>query len=60
MEDLIFTAVKTPNLTLHPEDGGRKILQNAGILLKHYTASQPRRLQLESPPPQKPKILKIL
>jgi len=33
--------------SLHPEDGGSKVLQNAGILLQHYTASQPKRLRFE-------------
>jgi len=31
-----------------PEDGGSNVLQNNGIILYHYTASQPRRPQLES------------
>jgi len=33
-----------------PEDGGSKVLQNTGILLQHYTASQTRRPWLESYP----------
>jgi hypothetical protein len=33
--------------SLHPEDGGSKVLQNVGILPHCYTGSQPRRLQLE-------------
>jgi hypothetical protein len=33
--------------SLNNEDGGSKVLPNAGILLQHYMVSQPRR-QLES------------
>jgi hypothetical protein len=29
--------------SLYPEHGGSKVLQNVGILLKHYRASQLRR-----------------
>jgi hypothetical protein len=32
---------------------------NVGILPQHYSVSQPRRLQLESSPPQKPEVLTI-
>jgi len=31
---------------LHPAHGGRKVLQNIGILPQQYMASQPRRPQL--------------
>jgi len=31
----------------NPEDGGSKVLRSSGILLQHYTVSQPRRPQLE-------------
>jgi len=41
---------------LHPEDGSNIGLRNAGILPQHYTASQPKRLRLESSPPRKPQI----
>jgi len=30
-----------------PEDGGSMDLRNVGILLQHYTASQPRRPRLQ-------------
>jgi hypothetical protein len=30
------------------EDGGVEVLQNYGILLHHYTASQPTKAELES------------
>jgi len=30
----------------HPEDGGSEVLQIVGILPKHFTESQPRRLKL--------------
>jgi len=33
---------------LQPEDRGRKIFQNIGIILQHYTVSQPSRPRLES------------
>jgi len=33
---------------LHPEDGGSQVLQNVGILPYHYTASEPKRPQLET------------
>jgi hypothetical protein len=33
--------------SLHPEDGGSKILRNNGNLLQHYTATQPPRPQPE-------------
>jgi len=29
--------------SLHPEDGGSKVLQNSGIVPKHFMVSQPRR-----------------
>jgi hypothetical protein len=29
--------------SLHPEDGGRMVLQNVGNLPQHYMASQPTR-----------------
>jgi hypothetical protein len=38
--------LKVPS-SLHPEDGGSKFLRNVGVLQQHYTASQPRRPQLE-------------
>jgi len=33
--------------SLHPEDGGNMVIRNVGILLHHYTTSQPRRPRLE-------------
>jgi len=30
----------------HPEDGGSMVLWNFGILLQHYTASQPKTSRL--------------
>jgi hypothetical protein len=32
-----------PVFSLHPQDEGSEVLQEAGILLQHYTASQTRR-----------------
>jgi len=29
-------------LHLHPEDGGSRVMWNLGILLQHYTVSQPK------------------
>jgi hypothetical protein len=37
-------------MKLHSEDGGKKVLRNFGILLQHYTASQPKRPWLEFTP----------
>jgi len=34
-----------PPSSFHLEDGGSKVLQNAGILGQHYTASQMRKSQ---------------
>jgi len=34
-----------------PEDGGSMILRNFSTLSYHYTASQPRRPQIEFSPP---------
>jgi hypothetical protein len=34
--------------TLHPDDEGRKVLQNLGILSHNYTGSQSRSPQLGS------------
>jgi hypothetical protein len=36
--------------TLHPEDGGSKILQNIGVLLQHCMVLWPRRPWLKSLP----------
>jgi hypothetical protein len=38
------------HLNLHPEDGHSNDLWNVGILPQHYTASQPKRTQLEPSP----------
>jgi len=46
--------------SLHPEDRGSKVLQNDGILLQHYTASQPRRLQLQNICIQNGEILDLI
>jgi len=37
-----------PHRPLHPEDGGSKVLRNVVILIKHYTAFQPRRPPFET------------
>jgi len=34
--------------SLHPENGGNKVLRNVGILPQHCTASHPRRPRLKS------------
>jgi len=39
--------------------GSNKVFQNVGIIPQHYTASQPRRPQLESSPPWKPQISQV-
>jgi len=39
--------------------GGSKVLWNGGNLPQHYTASQPRRSQLESSLPWKPQVLQL-
>jgi len=39
--------------TLHPEVGGSRVLQNIGVLRKHFMVSEPRGPEFESPPPQK-------
>jgi hypothetical protein len=44
------TLVSYHHLNLHTEDGGGMDLRNVGILLQHYTVSQPRRSRLESSP----------
>jgi len=48
----IFTQHHKPEdlgLNLHPEDGGSMDFRNFGILIHHYTVSQPRS-RLESSP----------
>jgi len=37
-----------PPFSLHFEDGGSRVLRNVPIPQHHYTASQHRRLRLES------------
>jgi len=32
------TEVRTPPSSLHPEDGGSRVLQNSGVLPHHYLA----------------------
>jgi hypothetical protein len=39
---------KDTNLHLHPEDGGKNVLRDAGILPHLYTVSKPRRPRPES------------
>jgi hypothetical protein len=43
------------HLNLHPEDGGSMEIWKAGILPQHYTASQARRLRLETSPLWEPR-----
>jgi hypothetical protein len=43
MQDVAFWFV-----TFHSEDGGSKVVRNAGILPRHYKESQPRRPRFES------------
>jgi len=46
----------TFQIEVRAEDGGSKVLQNVGILLQHYTLSQPRRSRLESSLPWKHQV----
>jgi hypothetical protein len=46
LQRLHFRDLRFP---LHPEDGGSTVLRNVGIILHHYTASQPRRLRQHGP-----------
>jgi len=41
---------KRKEYSLYSEDGGSMVLRNYGILLQHYTASQPRRLRQQGLP----------
>jgi len=36
--------------SIQGKEGGRNISRNVGVLQQHYTTSQTRRPQLESPP----------
>jgi hypothetical protein len=39
----VFSVVMS--CSVHYENGGSKVLQNTGVLLQHYTASQPREVE---------------
>jgi hypothetical protein len=43
-------------LNINPEDEGSTVHRKVGILPQHYTASQPKRLRLETSPQRKPQI----
>jgi hypothetical protein len=54
---LYLKPIPRERLTHLPDDGGSKDLWNAGKLLPHYTALQPRRQPYSYSPPWEPQIL---